>query len=34
MTFYLLHHAGYEEHFLSDVARVMEYNKAYASLPP
>jgi len=30
MGFYLLHRAGYDEHFLSEVARVMEYSKAYA----
>jgi transcriptional regulator GlxA family with amidase domain len=27
--FYLLHRAGYDDHFLSEVARVMEYSKAY-----
>jgi transcriptional regulator GlxA family with amidase domain len=30
MGFYLLHRAGYDEHFLSEVARVMEYSEAYA----
>src|SRR5947209_8495574 len=30
MGFYLLHLAGYDEHFLSEVARVMEYSQAYA----
>src|SRR5712691_6292289 len=30
MAFYLLHRAGYDENFLSDVARTMEYSKAYA----
>ena len=30
MGFYLLHRAGYDEHFLSEVAGTMEYSKAYA----
>ena len=30
MGFYLLQRAGYDEHFLSEVARTMEYSKAYA----
>jgi hypothetical protein len=30
MGFYLLRRAGYDKHFLSEVARVMEYSKAYA----
>jgi transcriptional regulator GlxA family with amidase domain len=30
MGFYLLHRAGYDEHFLAEVARVMEYSDAYA----
>jgi len=30
MGFYLLHRAGYNEHFLAEVARVMEYSEAYA----
>ena len=30
MAFYLLHRAGYDESFLSEVARTMEYSKAYA----
>jgi transcriptional regulator GlxA family with amidase domain len=30
MGFYLLHRAGYDEHLLSEVARVMEYSQAYA----
>jgi transcriptional regulator GlxA family with amidase domain len=30
MGFYLLHRAGYDEHFLAEVARVMEYSRAYA----
>ena len=30
MAFYLLHRAGYDENFLSEVARTMEYSKAYA----
>jgi transcriptional regulator GlxA family with amidase domain len=30
MGFYLLQRAGYDEHFLSEVARVMEYSRAYA----
>src|SRR5947209_15032413 len=29
MGFYLLRRAGYDEHTLSEVARVMEYSKAY-----
>jgi hypothetical protein len=29
MGFYLLHRAGYDEDFLSEVARTMEYSKAY-----
>ena len=29
MGFYLLHRAGYDERFLAEVARVMEYTKAY-----
>ena len=29
MGFYLLHRAGYDENFLSEVVRVMEYSKAY-----
>lgn len=29
MGFYLLRRAGYDENFLSEVARVMEYSKAY-----
>src|SRR6266513_2306685 len=29
MGFYLLHRAGYDDHLLSEVARVMEYSKAY-----
>src|SRR5437764_431507 len=29
MGFYLLHCAGYDEDFLSEVARTMEYSKAY-----
>lgn len=27
--FYLLRRAGYDENFISEVARVMEYSKAY-----
>jgi transcriptional regulator GlxA family with amidase domain len=30
MGFHLLQRAGYDEHFLSEVARVMEYSRAYA----
>src|SRR5215472_16964620 len=30
MGFYLLHRAGYDDQFLAEVARVMEYSKAYA----
>ncbi len=30
MGCYLLRRAGYDEHFLSEVARVMEYSQAYA----
>jgi transcriptional regulator GlxA family with amidase domain len=30
MGFYLLHRAGYNEHFRAEVARVMEYSEAYA----
>jgi hypothetical protein len=30
MGFYLLHRAGHDERFLSEVALVMEYSKAYA----
>jgi len=30
MGFYLLQRTGYDERFLSEVARVMEYSKAYA----
>jgi transcriptional regulator GlxA family with amidase domain len=30
MAFYLLRRAGYDENFLSEVARTMEYSKAYA----
>ncbi len=30
MGFYLLRRAGYDDHFLSEVARVMEYSQAYA----
>lgn len=30
MGFYLLRRAGYDEQFLSEVARVMEYSQAYA----
>jgi transcriptional regulator GlxA family with amidase domain len=30
MGFYLLQRAGYDEHFLAEVARVMEYSRAYA----
>ena len=30
MGFSLLHRAGYDEHFLSEVARVMEYSQAHA----
>lgn len=29
MGFYLLARAGYDEHFISEVARIMEYSKAY-----
>ena len=29
MGFYLLRRAGYDEHFLAEVARTMEYSKAY-----
>jgi transcriptional regulator GlxA family with amidase domain len=29
MGFYLLKRAGYDEKFIADVARVMEYSKAY-----
>jgi len=29
MGFYLLQRAGYDEHFLAEVARVMEYSRAY-----
>jgi hypothetical protein len=29
MGFYLLKRAGYDENFIRDVARVMEYTKAY-----
>jgi transcriptional regulator GlxA family with amidase domain len=29
MGFHLLRRAGYDEHFVSEVARVMEYSKAY-----
>lgn len=29
MGFYLLRRAGYDEAFISEVARVMEYSKAY-----
>jgi transcriptional regulator GlxA family with amidase domain len=29
MGFYLLQRAGYDEHFLSEVARVMEYSQVY-----
>lgn len=29
MGFHLLHRAGYDEQFINDVARVMEYQKAY-----
>ena len=29
MGFYLLQRAGYDEDFLSEVARTMEYSKAY-----
>lgn len=31
MGFHLLRRAGYEEKFIDDVARVMEYSKAYAA---
>lgn len=30
MGFHLLRRAGYDDHFLSEVARVMEYSQAYA----
>src|ERR1700733_5745270 len=29
MAFHLLHRAGYDEHFVAEVARVMEYSAAY-----
>jgi hypothetical protein len=29
MGFHLLRRAGYDEEFISEVARVMEYSKAY-----
>ena len=29
MGFYLLKRAGYDDQFLAEVARVMEYSKAY-----
>ena len=29
MGFHLLRRAGYDEHFISEVARVMEYQRAY-----
>ena len=29
MGFHLLHRAGYDEHFISEVSRVMEYHAAY-----
>jgi hypothetical protein len=28
--FYLLQRVGYDEHFLTELARVMEYSRAYA----
>jgi hypothetical protein len=30
MGFHLLRRAGYDEEFVSEVARVMEYSQAYA----
>jgi transcriptional regulator GlxA family with amidase domain len=32
MGFYLLHRAGYDEHFLAEVARVMEYKQGLCPL--
>jgi hypothetical protein len=29
VAFHLLHRAGYDEHFVAEVARVMEYSAAY-----
>jgi transcriptional regulator GlxA family with amidase domain len=29
LGFHLLRRAGYDEHFISEVARVMEYHRAY-----
>lgn len=31
MNFHLLRRTGYDEYFLSEVARIMEYQKGYAA---